>query len=103
MPSYDAVYWTPLHTFTSAYRAVENGFTMIRITGDGNSAVMDPYYRHWSSQDTYIQGTMNFYANVPVISKNTFYAVIGFIFPYTIILLLISLIVLAVKQAMVKY
>ena len=72
---------------------------MIRITGDGHSAVIDPYYRHWAGQNFFEQGSKNFYVNVPVVSKKTFYAIIGFIFPYVISLLLISLIVLAVKRA----
>jgi apolipoprotein N-acyltransferase len=102
VPSYDTTFYTPLLTFSSGYRAVENGFTMIRITGDGHSAVIDPYYRHWAGQNFFEQGSTNFYANVPVVSKKTFYAIIGFIFPYVISLLLISLIVFAVKRAVKK-
>jgi len=98
VPSYDTIFYTPLLTFSSAYRAVENGFTMIRITGDGYSAVIDPYYRHWAGQNFFEQGSTNFYANVPVVSKKTFYSSIGFIFPYVIVLLLISLI----AQAIIK-
>ena len=99
VPSYDTTFYTPLLTFVSAYRAVENGFTMIRIAGDGHSAVIDPYYRQWAGQNFFEQGSTNFYANVPVVSKKAFYVIIGFIFPYVISLLLISLIVLAVKRA----
>jgi apolipoprotein N-acyltransferase len=101
-PSLDTITMTPLFSFSSAYRAVENGFTMIRIAGDGHSAVIDPYYRHWAGQNSFEQGSMNFYVNVPVVSKSTFYASIGFIFPYTIVLLLISLVVLAIKRAAKK-
>jgi apolipoprotein N-acyltransferase len=99
VPSFDAVSFAPLLTFSSAYRAVENGFTMIRISGGGHSAVIDPYYRQWAGQSFLEQGSTNFYANVPVVSKKTFYAGIGFVFPYIILLLLISLIVLAAKRA----
>ena len=99
VPSYDTTFYTPLLTFSSAYRAVENGFTMIRITGDGHSAVIDPYYRHWAGQNFFEQGSTNFYVNVPVVSKKTFYAVIGYVFPYLVLLLLISLIVWAITRA----
>jgi len=102
VPSWDTITYTPLFTFSSAYRAVENGFTMIKITGDGHSAVIDPYYRQWAGQNSFELGSTNFYVNVPVVSKKTFYAVIGFIFPYVISLLLISLIVFAVKRATKK-
>ncbi len=102
VPSLDTIAHTPSFTFGSAYRAVENGFTMIRITGDGHSAVIDPYYRHWAGQNSFEQGTTNFYANVPVVSITPFYATIGFIFPYIIVLLLSSLIVLAIIRAVKK-
>jgi apolipoprotein N-acyltransferase len=99
VPSYDTAFLTPLLTFSSAYRAVENGFTMVRITGDGYSAVIDPYYRVWAGQNFFEQGSMIFYANVPVVSRNTFYAGIGYLFPYTVVLLLISLTVLAIVRS----
>jgi apolipoprotein N-acyltransferase len=98
VPSYDTTFLTPLLTFSSAYRAVENGFTMVRITGDGYSAVIDPYYRVWAGQNFFEQGSMNFYANVPVVSRNTVYASIGYLFPYVVVLLLISLTVLAIAR-----
>jgi apolipoprotein N-acyltransferase len=100
VPSFDAPIFSPFITFGSGYRAVENGFTMIRIAGlAGYSSVIDPYYRQWAVQNSCKQGTRNFYANVPVLSKKTFYAIIGFIFPYIIVVLLISLIVLAIIHA----
>ncbi|MBN2006359.1 MAG: hypothetical protein JXA21_23605 [Anaerolineae bacterium] len=101
-PSVDGSAYTPLHTFNAGYRAVENGFTLVRVTGDGYSAVLDPYYRLWSAQHTFEQGTDNFYYNVPVVSKKTVYANIGFIFPYAVVLLLISLIIPAVVKATKK-
>jgi apolipoprotein N-acyltransferase len=102
VPSFDAPTFIPFITFSSAYRAVENGFTMMRISGGGYSAVIDPYYRQWAGQIPFEQESTNFYVNVPVVSKNTFYASIGFIFPYIIVLLLISLIVLATERAVKK-
>ncbi|MBN1799734.1 MAG: carbon-nitrogen hydrolase family protein [Spirochaetales bacterium] len=101
IPAWDTVAHTPRVSFTSAYRAVENGFTMIRIAGDGHSAVIDPYYRQWAGQNTFDQGARNFYANVPVLSTNTFYAAFGFIFPYAVVLLLLSLILLAIIRAVI--
>jgi apolipoprotein N-acyltransferase len=102
VPSYDTTFYTPLLTFSSGYRAVENGFTMIRITGDGHSAVIDPYYRHWAGHNFFEHGSANFYVNVPVVSITTFYSIIGFIFPYLIVLLLASLIVLAIRRVAIK-
>lgn len=99
VPAYDTTFYTPLLTYSSAYRAVENGFTMIRVAGDGYSAVIDPYYRLWAGQAFFEQGSPNFYANVLVVSRNTLYASIGYIFPYLVVLLLISLAVLGVVRA----
>jgi apolipoprotein N-acyltransferase len=102
VPSFDSLTMTPLLTFSSAYRAIENGFTMIRIAGDGHSAVIDPYYRHWAGQNSFEQGTPNFYVNVPVVSKKTFYASLGYIFPFIVLLFLISSIGFAVLRAVKK-
>jgi apolipoprotein N-acyltransferase len=92
--SYDAPTWTPLHSFNNGYRAVENGFTMVRIVGDGHSAVIDPYYFHWGGKNTFQQGTNNFYFNVPVISRNTIYGYFGYVFPYVVAFLLLLLVIL---------
>lgn len=95
-PSIDGKVYTPLHTFNGGFRAVENGFTLFRVVGEGYSAVYDPYYRLWAGQNSFEQGKENFYSDVPVISRKTFYGNIGFIFPYITVLLLISLIVSAI-------
>ena len=97
VPSYDTSFYTPLLSFISAYRTVENGFTMVRITGEGYSTVIDPYYKHWSGQNFFEQGSTNFYTNVPIISRKTFYSKIGFLFPYLIILVLVCLIIYSIK------
>ena len=97
-PAFDTNTMTPLTALSSGFRAVENGFTMVRVTGDGYSAVIDPYYRHWAEQNSFEQGTPNFHANVPMVSKKTVYASIGYIFPYVVVLLLISFIVLAITR-----
>jgi len=82
VPSWDTMAYTPFITFASAFRAVENGFTMIRIAGEGHSGVIDPYYRHWAGQDSFFVGAVNFHANIPVVSRSTVYTAAGFAFPY---------------------
>jgi apolipoprotein N-acyltransferase len=98
VPSMDAAMFTPLYAFGSWYRAVENGFTMVRIAGGGYTAVIDPYFRLWAAHSVPEIGSTNFYANIPVVSKKTFYARIGFVFPYIVLVLLISLVVLALLR-----
>jgi len=94
-PSVDGRAFTPMATLNHAYRAVESGFTLVRITGDGLSAVVDPSYRFWAARDTFEQGTGSLYCDVPVISRRTFYAAYGFLLPHCACLLLITLIVVA--------
>ena len=98
-PSLDTVAYTPRFSYGSATRAVENGFTMIRITGDGHSAVIDPYFRQLAGQNSFEQGTPILYADVPAVSHDTIYASIGFLFPYAMALLLIALIAIAMLRA----
>jgi len=80
-PSNDGDVGVPIHTLNNAFRAVEYGFTIVRVT-QGFSAVHDPYYQQWAAQLTVHQGNENFYVNVPVISVTTFYSRVGFLFPY---------------------
>lgn len=103
VPSFDAAIFNPLITYSSAYRAVENGFTMVRIGGfKGDSAVIDPYYRYRAGQNFTEHGAKNFYTNVSVISFDTFYASIGFLFSYINILFLCLCIVLACIRSVKK-
>lgn len=95
-PSLDTVAHTPRFSLSSAIRAVENGFTMVRVTGDGHSTVVDPYFRQVAGQDSFQQGTPILYVDVPVVSHQTVYARIGFLFPYAMALLLVALIAVAV-------
>ena len=89
VPTLDTQSMTPLATYSSGYRAVENGFTMVKVTGDGLSAVTDPAYRHWARQNSFVQGTPNLYATVPVVSHATVHSRGGYVFPYAAVLLLI--------------
>jgi apolipoprotein N-acyltransferase len=97
VPSYDAPMFVPLFTFNSAYRAVENGFTMVRVAGlTGYSAAIDPDYRIWAGQDFTAREPSIFYVNVPVVSRRTVYSGIGYLFPYLASLLLVALMAVAV-------
>jgi apolipoprotein N-acyltransferase len=99
VPSWDTISFTPFFTYASAYRAVEDGFTMVRVTGDGQSAVIDPYYRQWANQSTFDHGTVSFYTNVPVVSRATFYGRLGFLFCYLAAAFLAALVVCAVIRS----
>lgn len=101
VPSYDAPMFVPMFTFGSAYRAVENGFTMVRVAGlTGYSAAIDPYYRLWAGQDFTAREPSVFHANVPVVSRRTVYSGIGYLFPYLGLLLLLSLMAAAVARTL---
>jgi len=63
----------PLHTHMAAFRSVENGFSLLKATGQGVSAAFDPLGRIVASQG----GTGIMLATVPVVKLGTPYGRFG--------------------------
>lgn len=80
-PSWDGKAFGLKIGYISALRAVENGFTMVRISSGGLTAVIDPQFTQWAKYDGMIEENTDFYAKIPVISGNTIYGKIGYLFP----------------------
>jgi apolipoprotein N-acyltransferase len=83
------------------YRAIENGFAMIRPTGNGLSAVIDPQGRVLASQDYFANSSGIMLARLPMHRIATVYSRIGDAFAYLCIfglLLLAGLALLRRKQ-----
>jgi apolipoprotein N-acyltransferase len=76
------------------YRAIENGFSMVRATGNGLSAVIDPLGRVLSSQDYFTNSSGIMLGAVPTRRVPTIYSRIGDAFAY---LSVAGLVLLAVK------
>jgi apolipoprotein N-acyltransferase len=64
------------------YRAIENGFSMVRATGNGLSTIIDPQGRVLASQDYFTTGTHILYGAVPTHRLPTIYSRIGDVFAY---------------------
>jgi apolipoprotein N-acyltransferase len=66
----------------AAYRAVENGFTLLRPTGKGISAVIDPLGRVLARQDAFTNPGGILLAGVPARGVTTVYSRIGDLFAH---------------------
>jgi apolipoprotein N-acyltransferase len=64
----------------ASYRAIENGFSMVRPTGNGLSAVIDTRGRVLSVKDYFKTGSGILLASVPTQGVTTIYSRIGDIF-----------------------
>jgi apolipoprotein N-acyltransferase len=64
------------------FRAIENGVTLVRPTGDGISLVVDPLGRVLATADDFVTDKPLMMADVPVRGTNTLYARIGDLFVY---------------------
>jgi apolipoprotein N-acyltransferase len=66
----------------ASYRAIENGFSMIRPTGNGLSAVIDYRGRVLASADHFSNSSGIMLASLPVQGVKTVYSQIGDVFAY---------------------
>jgi apolipoprotein N-acyltransferase len=63
------------------FRAVENGFAVLRAAGDGISAAFDPLGRPVDTQDWFDADDHILYTTVPAAPLKTFYPGAGWLFP----------------------
>ena len=68
---------SPLHGQMSAFRAIENGVTVIRQADQGWSVVTDPFGRTLASMDHFTDAARLLTASVPTAGVWTLYPVIG--------------------------
>ena len=90
-PANDWAAIDPLHTQMAAFRAVENGCNLVRVTSHGRSLAVDYLGRPLGETD-FFTGTKGIVAYVPTHGVHTLYARVGDLFAW---LCLGSLIVLA--------
>jgi apolipoprotein N-acyltransferase len=67
----------PLHTQMAAFRAVENGFSLVRITGSGRSAAVDNRGEVLTQSDYFTTDSSLLFAQVPVRGGRTVYSTAG--------------------------
>lgn len=82
VPSSDWRGIDPLHTRMAAFRAVEQGHSILRSTRFGLSAAITPYGEMISQMSSFDNNGKIVIANLPVKGVTTFYSVIGDSFVY---------------------
>lgn len=101
VPSFDGTTLTPVHSRMAVFRAIENGFSILKPTGRGLSIAADFCGRVIAKQNYFTSPKRVMLADVPVQSVFTIYSVIGNAFAWACIIGLIVLIgmtVIAHKQ-----
>jgi apolipoprotein N-acyltransferase len=88
----------PLHTQIATFRAIENGFSLVREASKGLSIAVDYEGRVLASSDYFTTDQQVMVAYVPTHGIHTIYAAIGDLFAWLCIVSLVALIVLAISQ-----
>lgn len=94
VPSWDWREIAPFHTYMATYRAIENGFSMVRATGAGFSASVDYQGRILSSASSFTTDRA-MVSHVPTRGVQTIYPVIGDLFAWLSIVGFVTLVGLA--------
>ena len=81
-PAYDWKGITPYHAYPSAYRAVENGASLVRCTGHGISIAYDYQGRVLSAQNYFNDSQGVMVSDVPIKGMTTLYPLIGDLFAW---------------------
>lgn len=101
-PSNDWKAIDPIHTDMARYRAIEQGFNMIRQTSNGLSIGADYTGRVISEMDHFTNNEKVLITQLPSKGVTTIYSIIGDVFIIFCVLLLIIVIVLLKRQAVDK-
>lgn len=82
VPAWDWPAINPLHAEMAVYRAIENGFSLVRSTAQGTSIAVDSYGRVFSRMDEFTSDDDVMVAQVPVRSTWTLYSMTGDLFAW---------------------
>ena len=82
VPAWDWKAIDPLHARMAVFRAIENGFSMVRQTGNGLSIAVDYYGRTLSAMDHFTTDDHTMISQIPAKGIKTVYAVIGDLFAW---------------------
>jgi apolipoprotein N-acyltransferase len=81
-PSFDWEEIDPIHTRMASFRAVENGFSLVRATCEGLSAAFDYHGRILSTADFFTTNGESMVSYVPTQGVRTVYSMIGDLFAW---------------------
>jgi apolipoprotein N-acyltransferase len=99
VPSNDWREVDPWHTQDITFRAIENGFSLVRQTSNGLAMAVDYEGRVLASSDYFATGEQVMIAPVPVKGVQTIYALVGDLFAWLCIAGLFVLAAFALVQA----
>lgn len=91
VPGYDWKEISHYHTYVASFRAIEQGFHLVRAASWGLSASFTNKGQVLSSQDYYSSNDVILYSDVPMKGQSTVYSVVGDIFAWLCILFFISI------------
>ncbi|MBT8220443.1 MAG: hypothetical protein KJP00_11485 [Bacteroidia bacterium] len=77
VPAWDWKAIDPLHARMATFRAIENGFSMVRQTGEGLSIAVDHQGRTLAAMDHFTTADYTMKSSVPIKGVKTVYAYIG--------------------------
>ncbi len=97
-PSKDWKAIDPLHTRMASFRAIEQGFNLVRHTSQGLSAAFDYQGRQLASMDHYVTIDRVLVAQVPTRGTRTVYALLGDWFAWACLVGLAGVVILGVKS-----
>jgi apolipoprotein N-acyltransferase len=86
------------HAHISAFRAVENGFSLLRPTSKGITLALDPLGRELARGEYYASDRLSVVAAVPIRAMPTIYSQIGDVFAYACVLALAVVTTLGVSR-----
>ncbi len=95
-PSNDWQAVDPMHTQAAAFRAIENGFSLVRQTGHGLAMVVDYEGHVLAASDFYTTDQQVMVAYVPVRGVRTIYAALGDWFAWLSVVCMVTLAGLAI-------
>jgi apolipoprotein N-acyltransferase len=97
-PSNDWKAIDPWHTRMASFRAIEQGFNLVRHTSQGLSAAFDYQGRQLASMDHYLTTDRVLVAQVPTRGTRTVYALLGDWFAWACLVGLAPVIILGVRS-----
>jgi apolipoprotein N-acyltransferase len=88
----------PVHTRMAAYRAVEQGHSILRSTRFGMSAAITPFGEFTSQMSSYDNNDKIMMAHLPIHGVTTFYALIGDTFVYLSIAFIVLFLIIQMRS-----
>ena len=82
---------SPYHTYVASFRAIEQGFNLVRAVSRGLSASFNYKGQVISSQDYFTTNDVILYSDVPMKGQSTVYSIIGDLFAWFCILFFVSI------------